>query len=186
MEFSMVLTKEELIVSLQNEVRLVLHLMSKIEPSMLDYRPSPKQRSMIELCRYFVVMAPVQLRFVVAGNFTMETWMAAWRTEEAAANAMNFDQVKAALARHPALFAELLGPVADADFRKEIEMFGNKATRGMWLIRLPLTHYAAYRMQLFLYLKACGREELNTMNLWAGVDASAAPPPIFERAKAQS
>jgi hypothetical protein len=25
-------------------------------------------------------------------------------------------------------------------------------------------------MQLFLYLKACGREELSTMNLWAGVD----------------
>jgi len=26
-------------------------------------------------------------------------------------------------------------------------------------------------MQLFMYLKACGREELNTMNLWGGVDA---------------
>jgi hypothetical protein len=24
-----------------------------------------------------------------------------------------------------------------------------------------------------LYLKACGREELSTMNLWAGVDAPA-------------
>jgi hypothetical protein len=33
---------------------------------------------------------------------------------------------------------------------------------------------AAYRTQLFLYLKACGREELNTMNLWAGTDASMA------------
>ena len=30
---------------------------------------------------------------------------------------------------------------------------------------------AAYRMQLFLYLKACGREDLNTMNLWVGTDA---------------
>jgi hypothetical protein len=30
--------------------------------------------------------------------------------------------------------------------------------------------HAAYRTQLFCYLKACGREELNTMNLWAGVD----------------
>jgi hypothetical protein len=31
---------------------------------------------------------------------------------------------------------------------------------------------AAYRTQLFLYLKACGREELNTMNLWVGMDAA--------------
>ncbi len=31
-----------------------------------------------------------------------------------------------------------------------------------------LNGHAAYRTQLFLYLKACGREELSTMNLWAG------------------
>jgi hypothetical protein len=182
----MVQTKEESIAALQNELRLVLHLMSKIEPSMLDYRPSPKQRSLIELLRYFVVMAPVQLRFVVAGNFTMETWIAAWRAAEAAARELNLEQVKAALAKQPALFAEMLGAVPDADFRTQIEMFGNKVTRGMWVVRLPLTHYAAYRMQLFLYLKACGLDQLNTMNLWAGIDASADPPPIFERAKAQS
>jgi len=177
----MVLTKEEAIAALQNEVRLVLHLMSKIEPSMLDYRPSPKQRSLLELCRYFVPMAPVQLRFVIAGNFTMESWAPAWTAEATAANAMTLEEVRAALAKQSALFAEMLAPVPDADFRKEIEMFGNKATRGMWIVRLPLTHFAAYRMQLFLYLKACGKDELNTMNLWAGVDAAAGPPPIFER-----
>ena len=32
---------------------------------------------------------------------------------------------------------------------------------------------ASCRTQLFLYLKTCGREELGTMNLWAGVDAPA-------------
>jgi hypothetical protein len=182
----MVLAKEEAIAALQNEVRLVGHLLSKIEPSMLGYRPSPKQRSLIELVHYFVVMAPVQLRFVVAGNFTMETWIQVWRAEAATANALSLDQARAAIAHQPALFSEWLAPLTDADFRKEIEMFGNKSTRGMWIVRLPLTHYAAYRMQLFLYLKACGRDELNTMNLWAGVDASADPPPIFERAKGQS
>ncbi|MGB9067073.1 MAG: hypothetical protein WCC21_00770 [Candidatus Acidiferrales bacterium] len=182
----MVLTKEESIAALENEVRLVLHLLSKIEPSMLDYRPSPKQRSLIDLVRYFVIMAPVQLRFVVAGNFTMETWIEAWRPAEAAARELSLEEVKAALAKQPALFAKMLGAVPDADFRKEIEMFGNKATRGVWFIRLPLTHYAAYRMQLFLYLKACGLDQLNTVNLWVGTDASADPPPIFERAKGPS
>jgi hypothetical protein len=29
-------------------------------------------------------------------------------------------------------------------------------------------------MQLFLYLKASGREQLGSMNLWAGVDPPAA------------
>jgi hypothetical protein len=35
---------------------------------------------------------------------------------------------------------------------------------------IVLNGHAAYRTQLFLYLKACGREELGTMNLWAGMD----------------
>ena len=47
----MVLTKEELIGSLQNEVRILQHLCTKIEPSMIDYRPTPKQRSTLELLR---------------------------------------------------------------------------------------------------------------------------------------
>ena len=45
----MVLTKNELIASLQHEVRVLLHLASKIDRSMLDYRPTPKQRSTLEL-----------------------------------------------------------------------------------------------------------------------------------------
>ena len=40
-----------------------------------------------------------------------------------------------------------------------------------FLVNLVLCGHAAYRTQLFVYLKACGREELSTMNLWAGADA---------------
>ena len=42
---------------------------------------------------------------------------------------------------------------------------------GSFLVNSVLSGCAAYRTQLFLYLKACGRDELNTMNLWAGIDA---------------
>ena len=35
----MVLTKSELIASLQHEVRILVHLASKIDRAMLDYRP---------------------------------------------------------------------------------------------------------------------------------------------------
>jgi hypothetical protein len=52
-------------------------------------------------------------------------------------------------------------------------MFGRKSSRGLLVITLVLNGHAAYRTQLFLYLKACGREELSTMNLWAGADMPA-------------
>lgn len=170
----MVLTKDELVKSLQHEVRVLLHLASKVDPAKVDYRPTPKQRSLLELLQYITLVGPIHLRAVLASAFDMDAWRNAWTTGEAAAQVMNLEQAKDAIGKQPALYAELLGSCSDADLRAEIEMFGSKSSRGSWIVSLVLCHYAAYRMQLFLYLKAAGREELNTMNLWAGMDAAQA------------
>jgi len=164
----MVLTKEELIGSLQNEVRILLHLAGKIDRGQLDYRPSAKQRSTLELLRYLTVMGPSLLAFIKAGKFDQEAWQAA----TAAANALDFDQLLASLEKQSTTYPELVGAYSDDDFRGEIEMFGRKWSRGSCIVNLVLSGCAAYRTQLFLYLKSCGREELSTWNLWAGVDAA--------------
>jgi hypothetical protein len=71
----------------------------------------------------------------------------------------------------------LISGFSDADFRSELDLFGiGKASRGSIIVNMVLCGYAAYRTQLFLYLKSCGREELNTMNLWAGMDAPMPTP----------
>jgi hypothetical protein len=162
----MVLTKSELIGSLQNEVRILLHLASKIDRARLDYRPTPKQRSTLELLQYLTIMGPALVQAAKAGTFDAAAWTAA----EEAAKGRDFDQTLAALEEHKNSYAELLGGMSDEDFREEIEMFGSKTSRGAFIVNLVLSGCAAYRTQLFLYLKACGREELGTMNLWAGVD----------------
>jgi hypothetical protein len=62
----------------------------------------------------------------------------------------------------------------DAAFRSELTGFdGAKTTSGSFIINNVIAQCSAYRTQLFMYLKACGREELNTSNLWMGVD-----PPV--------
>jgi len=165
----MVLTKSELIAFLQNEVRILLHLASKIDRAKLDYRPTPKQRSTIELLKYLTIMGPELLKAAKAGAFDPAVWTAA----EQAAKTRDFDQTLAAIAGHTDAYAALLADMSDADFRAEIEMFGSKTTRGAFIVNLVLCGCAAYRTQLFVYLKACGREELSTMNLWAGIDAPA-------------
>lgn len=166
----MVLTKNELISALNGEVRLLLHLASKAEPSMHGYRPAPKQRSLLELMQYMTLFGPIHLRGALAPSFDMAAWSKAWSEGEASAKLLTFDQAAEVIAKQPALYAELLEATPDDDFRAEIELFGHKASRGSWTVTLVLNHYAAYRMQLFLYLKAAGREELNTLNLWAGID----------------
>jgi hypothetical protein len=169
----MVLTKEELIASLRDEVRILLHLAGKVDQSKLDYRPTPKQRTTLELLRYMAVMGPTQIAVIQTGTFDRPTLSAIWGPAEAASKAMNFDQAVSAIQKQSDEYDRLLSGWTDDDFRAEVDMFGNKSTRGSLIANLVLGGHAAYRTQLFCYLKSCGRDELNTMNLWAGVDGAA-------------
>ena len=164
----MVLTREELIASLQNEIRILLHLSTKVKPEMLEYRPTAKQRSTLELLRYLSYFGPVLVGSIKAGAFDTE----GWQKGAAEADALDLNGAVAAIGKQSPVFAELLGGFSDQDFRGEIEMFGRKASRGSILVNILLCTFAAYRTQLFLYLKSCGRDELNTMNLWAGMDGA--------------
>ena len=166
----MVLTKGELIAALQNEVRILLHLAGKIDRATLDYRPTPKQRSTRELLQYLSMMGPELVKAAKAGTFDSAAWTAA----EESAKARDVDQTLAAISAQTDGYASLLADVSDAEMRAEIAPFGDPSTRGVFLVNFVLCGCAAYRTQLFLYLKACGREELGTMNLWAGMDAPAA------------
>jgi hypothetical protein len=166
----MILTKAELIASLQKEVRILLHLAGKIDRAQLDYRPTPKQRSTIELLRYLSYMGPMLVRYAKQEQVDQDAWGAVVK----AAEARDFDGTLAAIEDHKNAYEALLADMPDEVFRSEVAGFdGAKTSCGAFMVNHVLGQLAAYRTQLFLYLKACGREELNTMNLWVGVD-----PPV--------
>jgi hypothetical protein len=166
----MVLTKDELIAAFQKEVQIFVHLISKVDPAKIDYRPTAKQRSVLELIQYMTVMAPAMTESVKGGEFTREAMGAIWGPRDAASKALNWEQAVAAIGRQSDEMTRCIGAWTDTEFRSEINMFGNNMTRGAALVNMVLCGYAAYRTQLFLYLKAMGREELNTINLWMGAD----------------
>ena len=151
-------------------MRVLLHLAGKIDRAKLDYRPTSKQRTTLELLKYLSMMGPTIVRYALASTPDP----ALWETAAKEAEARDFDQTVAAIAAQVDAYATLLKDVSDADFRGEVMGFdGNMTSRGAFIVNLVLCGCAAYRTQLFLYLKACGREELGTMNLWAGMDAPA-------------
>jgi hypothetical protein len=180
----MVLTKEELISTLQLEGRILVHLAGKVDRGRLDYRPTPKQRSTLELLQYLAIMGPVQVRLIRAGEFSRTAFGAAWTPAEAAAKVMSFEDAVAAIAGLSEYYTRELGQWSDTDFRQEFDFFGNPMSRGLLLIQMLLSAHAAYRMQLFCYLKSCGREELSTINLWGGVDAPSGDAPPARTARA--
>ena len=167
----MVLSRDELIASLQNEVRILLHLIDKIEPEARDYRPTPRQRSVEDLVRYLSMMGPTIVRYGLANP----PELAIWTEGEEAAAARSFEECVAEIRTHVALYQSLLGGVSDAQFRGSFTDWEGKATtRGAFIVNLVLCGCAAYRTQLFLYLKAFGQEQLTSSNLWTGVDAQPA------------
>jgi hypothetical protein len=165
----MVLTKSELSDTLKKEVRILLHLMGKLDRAHLDYRPGPKQRSAIEVVRYLSFMGPTLIQAAKSGFDG-----AKWKAAAEAAEKQGFDELLSTIEAQPGVYDALLADMSESDFRGEMTGFdGKKTTRGAFIVSLVLGGSAAYRTQLFLYLKACGRVELGTMNLWQGVDPPA-------------
>ena len=102
----MVFSKSEFISAIQNEVRILLHLASKVDPAKLDYRPTPKQRSLLEHLQYMTIMGPIHVRAILkSGPFDMDAWRNAWRTGKADAKTRNLEEAKAEIAKQPAMFA---------------------------------------------------------------------------------
>jgi hypothetical protein len=114
------------------------------------------------------MMGPALIKAAQAGTFDP----AVWTVDEKAAKARDFDQTVAAIGAQRETYDALLRGMSDEDLRAEVEMFGYRSSRGAFIVNNVLSGCAAYRTQLFVYLKACGREELSTMNLWAGMDAT--------------
>ena len=107
---------------------------------------------------------------IKAGKFLVDEWTAA----EKNAATLDFDGTLKALAAESAFYADAINGFSDEELRAEVNLFGKPANRGRLLIDLIVSGHAAYRTQLFCYLKACGREELGTANLWRGVDPAPA------------
>src|SRR5271169_3676897 len=111
----MVLTKEELIASLKSDVRILMHLAGKVDQSKLGYRPTPTQRSTLELLQYMAIMGPTQLAVIEGGVFNRATLSAAWRPAEAAAKEMDFDAALSAIQEQSGEFSRIPGAWSDAD-----------------------------------------------------------------------
>jgi hypothetical protein len=74
---------------MQKEVRILVHLCSKVTPEMLEYRPTPKQRSTMELLRYLTGMGPILVSSIKKGEFLVDAWNAA----QSGAETLDFDAV---------------------------------------------------------------------------------------------
>ncbi|KND46720.1 MAG: hypothetical protein AB201_02690 [Parcubacteria bacterium C7867-006] len=123
-------TKDNFIKSLKNEVRIIKNLAKKIPEGTMDYRPTPVQRSTLELLQYLSISGAGTMKAILTGDIKV--------------------------------YGEY------HTFTQDVDFYGIK-TKVEHLIDGVLKNFAAYRMQLFLYMKSNGAY-VSTMDLWAGMD----------------
>lgn len=161
------ISKQQFEASVLDEIRIVKHLATKVLPGTLDWRPTPKQRSILELMQYVSQSAATFTEVILeanAGIFQERSELAKSVTPENFAAAMDAQADK---------LKELLAKFDDAQLNMEVDLWnsGHKTTKAELLFNSMLKGMTAYRMQLFLYIKASGREDIGTSDVWQGTDS---------------
>ncbi len=160
-------TKQEFIDSVIHEFAVLKHLAAKIPEGSADYRPSEKQRSVLELLQYLSYISSTGAKLILTDDMSVfgpAVERGAKTTVENFAQAMDQEQAE---------FLAIMDQFTDEEFKKPINLFkGGEKTKAAWLVDSILKWLAAYKMQLFLYIKANGNFEIGTSNVWGGFDMS--------------
>lgn len=158
------LTKNDVLDSILAECDICLHLASKLPEGALDYRPAADQRSTLELLRYISFCALGGALAMRDGNWD------GYKACAAKAEALAGDRFPAAMQAQKQALRELFDGLSEADLQREAtHPIGTKLPLGRALLEISLKWMVGYRMQLFLYAKAAGNDELWTPDCWAGV-----------------
>lgn len=155
-------TREQFWKSVQNEIRIIKHLATKVPEGKGDYRPSEAQRSTLELMQYLSATGATTMKVMLSEN---KDSYKDYEDFKAGVALENFSEKMDEQERD---MKEMFGKLSDEDLKKEFDYYGLK-TKSEHLVDGILKTFAAYRMQLFLYIKACG-VDVNTYNVWVGMD----------------
>ena len=131
----------------------------------MDWRPTPGQRSTLELMQYMTCMSEIMAVNAITGNWDHAPALSEKSQKVYAGN------FAAAMDAQMARVAEVLGDIDEASATstmKELPWKEPIAVSAL-LMRGVYASLVAYRMQFFLYAKQSGNAEIGTVDCWAGM-----------------
>lgn len=161
---------DQILAAAQKEADIIIHLAEKIDdPTHLDYRPTAGQRSLLETLQAISMMVEITVKFSITGEFDRE------RAERG--KSVTLETFPDAMRAQMAEVHRLLVDITDQDLidRTSLHPAVLNVPLGTALIRTLVGFLNGYKMQVFLFLKSAGREDLFTANLWRGVDPAPQP-----------
>ncbi|MBA2481924.1 MAG: hypothetical protein H0V44_14760 [Planctomycetes bacterium] len=157
-------SKSSFLKNLRHEAKVLKHLAAQVPAGAWDYRPTPAQRSTLELLRYLSHSLTSATAFATTGEW------AVWEKLDAESKLMEAAGFAKAIDRQTKAVERLLAKETDKSLQKKqvTTWSGQKCTLGEGLIEMVLKPLTAYRMQLFLYAKASGASHIGTSDCWRG------------------
>ncbi len=158
--------KQTILDSMLKELAVITHLCGKVRPASENWRPSPDQRSTLELLRYLSYCGISPLKAAATGD-----WDTGKRYFEAAGK-LTLADFPRAIERQAAELKALFAEIPSGDFMgKQVARPGAETmSLGRFALDSAFKYLPAYKMQLFLYLKHQGVPNLTSMNAWRGQD----------------
>ena len=158
-------TKDNLMNALSNEFRIIKHLAEKIPADTEGYKPTEKQRTTLELLQYLTMI------FVSCAKYIKDGDMAVFKEESEKSMNVTIANFAESMDAQESKIKEIVDSFTDEELEEKINMFNQgEKTKMVYLTESFLKFSSAYKMQLFLYIKASGNTSLGTSNVWAGMD----------------
>jgi hypothetical protein len=158
-------TKQQLTHAIQNEFRIIKHLAEKVPTDTEGYKPSEGQRSTLELLQYLSMVFVATTKAIKLNDTSV---FADYAQGSLATTLSNFASV---MDSQESELLNILESFDEQELDTIINMYNQgEKTKGAYLVESLLKWSSAYKMQLFLYIKASGNSGINTANLWGGID----------------
>lgn len=160
-------SKQDFINSFSNDIRIIKHLAGKIPADKADFRPTPGQRSVLELMQYLSSIGQPTCDAIFQGTTDV------YKNYDGG-KSTTFENFIEMLNKQEADVIAFMEKFTDEELSKVINLYGmGDKTKGVYLVDTIGKWFPAYKMQLFLYMKQMGIENIGTSNVWGGMDMPA-------------
>jgi len=157
--------KQNLIDTVTSEFKILKHLAGKIPAGTLGYKPTETQRSTLELLQYLSGAISASVKVTLTNDSTLFKSLMEHTKET------TLENFSSKMDEQEKEFKMTMEKFTNEELAKVINMYGRgEKTKGVHLVESLLRTIAAYKMQLFLYIKSSGNTSINSSNLWGGID----------------
>jgi hypothetical protein len=162
--------KQHLLNNMEQEINICCRLYTKISADQLHFRPKEGIRSILELLQYLTIVGSAMPIYWLKKD--VPDFMTFFGEIDAAAKTMLPEQFLMRMNEQMATIKDLFNQISEEDlFHKEIAYpWGGRAPMGEAIMTTSIKYLTGYKLQLFLFIKLSGDQQLTTADAWVKTD----------------